>query len=126
MSLKFSEELKEAIMRAKGTGCFIITIKDGEAEYLPDCFDIVKQTEDKLILKVRRPGVPTPEKIALVDQIVSQIKPQLESSITDSVRQALLEKPTEELVQVSKAKEAKVERRRGCFFLMTEETEHLL
>lgn len=124
--ITFSEELKEAIVRAKGKGVFVFTMEDGEFQYLPDCFDIVKQTKNRLTLKIRRSEVPGPEKIALVDQIIERIKPQLESTISNSVRQALLEKPEAELMQVSQAKETKVERRRGCFFLITEEIEHLL
>ena len=126
MSMKISEEVKEAIIRAKGQGIFVLTMKDGDWQYLPECFDIVEQTEDKLILKIRRPELSSPEKIALVDKIVDRLKSQLETTIASSVRQALLEKPLTELMQVSEAKEATVERRKGCFFLITEQTEHLL
>lgn len=125
-SMEFSEELKEAIARAKGKGYFLIKMEDGEINYIPDCFDIVKQTKDRITLKVRRPEIPTPEKQKLVGEIVRKIEPELKSSIVDAVAQSLREKPLGELLAMAEAKEFKVQRRRGCLWLITDKTEHVL
>lgn len=122
----FTEELKEAIARSKGKGHFVFGIVDGEYVVLPYCFDIVKQTKNRIVLQIRKPDVPSEEKKKLVSKVISEIEATLKESIADAVRASLLEKPLHELVALSEAKDIKVQRRRGCLWLITDKTEHVI
>lgn len=124
--MEYSEELKEAIARSKGSGHFLIRIEDGEMNFYPDCFDVVKEGKNRIVLKVRRPEVPSPEKEKLVREVLVKIEPEIKASIVDAVSQSLMEKPLNELLDMMGAKKSKIERRRGCLWLITEKTEHLL
>lgn len=126
MGIEFSEELKEAIARSKGTGHFLVRIEDGEIKFYPDCFDVVKEGRNRIVLAVRSPEVPGPEKEKLVREVIAKIEPELNASIGAVVTEALMEKPLIELAAMAGASEFKVQRRRGCLWLITDRTEHVL
>ncbi|MBA7603179.1 hypothetical protein ES703_10283 [subsurface metagenome] len=126
MGVEFSEEVKEALARSKGTGHFLVSIEDGEMKFYPDCFDVVKEGRNRIVLAVRKPEVPGPEKEKLVREVIAKIEPELKASIGAAVAESLMEKPLIELAAMAGATQFKVQRRRGCLWLITDRTEHVL
>ncbi len=126
MSMGMSEEFKEALLRVKGGGVFVMVIKEGILDVLPDCFDIVEEVGRRVVLQARRPEIPDEDKQRLVAEIIQKVEPELKATIAEAVKDALLEKPLGELMMLAGAKEAKIKRKRGCLWIITDKTEHVL
>jgi hypothetical protein len=128
----FSEEFKEALLRAKGEGrAVLMVIKNGNWEVDGHVYNIeaVNPEQDTLTLKIIRPVEPTEQKKTLVKSIVAKLSKNLHGSIDSAIERALLEKTDGDLELISRTATrptTKVERRRGCFFLVSDEVELLL
>jgi hypothetical protein len=125
----YTEEFKEALLRAKGEGrALLLVIKDGTWSVDGHVYNVdeVNLKEDTVRLKIVRPTEPTEAKKELVKALVEKLKKDVHGSIDVAIEKALMEKSDGELEMIQKSKTGKITRRRGCFWLEVEETEVLL
>lgn len=121
-----SEELKEALLRAKGQSTIILVhMENGKVTLNPDAWKAVRETDDRIVLKKIKPETPTKEKRKKVRRLAERLAGRV--NIEVALQQALLEKTDEQLDAITAAEPgARIERRRGCFWLITEKEEVLL
>lgn len=129
MSIKITEDIKETLLKTKGRDSFlIIQIINSEWHIVPKLFSKMKEEKDKVVLEEYSPIVESSEiKDGLIKSIMPQIRNNLREDISKAVKKALQEKSIEQLTEIAKtAKNAKLKRTKGCFWLITDTEEILL
>jgi hypothetical protein len=130
--MKITEELKEALLRSKGQKrAMILMFENGE--WIPSTQVYTMEESDEALENVKLKAVkleePSPETKAKAKEIVGKLSQSLHGTIEDAVYKALIEKSPAELALIAGAAgkpEGRVERRRGCFWLVTPESEIVL
>ena len=129
MSVNFSEEMKEALLKSKGQEVYLLVqIKENKWTAMPQLF-IREEKNGEYLLK---PFVPLEEpmdvKMALITEIMPKIRESLHKDIEQSIAAALKEKSIVQLEGIKKSSEngAEIKRTRGCFWLSTKNEEVLL
>lgn len=129
MSVSFSEEMKEALLKSKGQEVYLLVqIKENKWTAMPQLFTR-EGNGDEYKLKPFLPlEEPLDVKEALIAEIMPKIKESLHKDIEQSIEAALKEKSVVQLEGIKKSSEngAKIRRTRGCFWLSTENEEILL
>lgn len=123
-TLEFTEEMKEALLKARGEGAAIVmVIKDGKWAFLPDAFR-AREEDGKVILERIVPPPVTKERRARARAIAERLAST--ADLASALEAAMLEKSDKQLDRIEKSAEktgAKVERHRGCFWLVTADEE---
>jgi len=128
-AIKITEDMKETLLKAKGQDSFIIVqIINSEWHIVPKIFSKLTEEKDKVILDEYQPlNEPKEVKDGLIRSIMPQLRNNLRADIAKAVKHALEEKSIEQLKEIERtAKDAKLKRTKGCFWLTTDTEEVLL
>lgn len=128
-AIKITEDMKETLLKAKGQDSFIvIQIINSEWHIVPKIFSKITEEKDKVILNEYQPlEEPKEVKDGLIRSIMPKLRKNLRADIAKAVKHALEEKSIKQLKEIDKtAKDAKLKRTKGCFWLTTPSEEILL
>ncbi len=117
MSIKFTEELKEALLKSRGRETLLVIRKDEEGNWvpMPYAYKVQAVSDKKLTLEPIEPEAPSEEKKNLVKSIVATLRERLKGDIEEAVEKALLEKTPEQLAVIAaQAPQGKLERNEGA------------